>query len=378
MPITVVEGVVHIDDVPFDGTVVEDVLRTDVGELGPSERTDEGYLRVEAFVARPGILEYLDGSGGTRKELVLPETLADAAHLDSLRLKPVTLGHPNPGAPTPERFLDSENIAEWTVGTTGETVDVAEDGRVRVRMAIQRADAIEAVEAGTRYNSEGYRCALVMQSGVHPVYGEYDAIQVRRRGNHVALTRTPRAGDQAYLRLDSSCYDAANDGVDNGDHMDRETLIQHFQTEHGLSAADAERLADSPAEFVAAAAKVDALPSEDDLKAARIADRKARRPVAEIAAEMKLDGIDELDLDELKAAILAKAEVEVPKNDSIDDDAMLAATWEVFVKTRQDHVDDIDDGDEEPAEEPAAANVPRLDTFEGAASILSLYAPKAR
>lgn len=67
------------------------VQRFDRGELRSAVRTPEGYYLAEAYVARPGVYEYLNADGSTRRELILPEELHHADSLATLARKPVTL-----------------------------------------------------------------------------------------------------------------------------------------------------------------------------------------------------------------------------------------------------------------------------------------------
>lgn len=178
--------------------------RYDRGELRTSIRTDEGYVLAEGFAARPGVLEYRQADGSIRRELVTEEELHRADSLETLGRKPVTLEHPV--TDSGERvFVAPENVQTFGVGDVSEEVEIERlNGFVKIRMALRRKDAIEAVDAGVRELSAGYTVDLDMTPGEHPIYGRYDARQLNRKYNHVAITRMGRAGAQVGLRADSA------------------------------------------------------------------------------------------------------------------------------------------------------------------------------
>lgn len=174
------------------------VQRYDRGHLRSAVRTAEGYYLVEGYVSRPGVLEYVEADGSTRRELVLPEELHRADSLETLARKPVTLEHP-------DEFLTPENVGEHSVGDVDGEVEIERlNGFVRVKMAVRRSDGISALDAGICELSPGYTCDLDATPGTHPEFGPYDAIQRNRRYNHTAITRAGRAGPMVRLRKDSA------------------------------------------------------------------------------------------------------------------------------------------------------------------------------
>lgn len=179
------------------------VQRYDRGQLKNAVRTPEGYYLVEGYVARPGVLEYVRADGSVQRELVPEEELHRTDSLETLARKPVTLEHPTrDGAAV---FVDSESIPEFETGDVdGEVVVEGMGGFVKVKMAVRRKDAVQAIERGVRELSPGYTCDLDPTPGEHPEHGRYDAIQRNRRYNHVAITVAGRAGSQVGLRADSA------------------------------------------------------------------------------------------------------------------------------------------------------------------------------
>jgi hypothetical protein len=176
---------------------MERVRRLDFGSLGGAERTPQGGLRAPATVARTGVLRYSDG---TREwgELVPPETLFEPESLATLRGAPLTDLHP----PVP---VTSENYRALQVGHVSDDVRAAGE-LLDTTVLVQDALEVQRVEARERVElSCGYDCELEATPGTWN--GEpYDAVQRRRRYNHVALGPAgwARAGSVASLRLDGA------------------------------------------------------------------------------------------------------------------------------------------------------------------------------
>lgn len=161
------------------------------------EKTPEGYMKGKAVVCTTGVYEYQKADGSVIKELRLPEEVFAEAFIDSLRLKPLTLGHP-------VEMVTADNIRDYQVGTLGETI-IGDAYHVAVEMVITDPAAIKAVEAGTRELSVGYTCDLEPAEPGARWFGQsYDYVQRNIRANHTSLVDKARAGDAAKLRLDSA------------------------------------------------------------------------------------------------------------------------------------------------------------------------------
>lgn len=172
------------------------VQRFDRGTLRPAERLENGWMRVDGYTARVGVLEYQHGDGNVRRELVLPEELFNADSIASARMVPVTNGHPR-------ELLDDQTAREHQVGSVGEALR-ADGDYLRAPLMLTDRDAVRAVDNGRSELSWGYQCTL------HPPddtlvsrWGAHDGIQRGRRYNHLALVDDARAGSGARLRLDS-------------------------------------------------------------------------------------------------------------------------------------------------------------------------------
>lgn len=164
-------------------------------ELAPPEVTPEGFLLCEAHFAKPGILEYIREDGSVRRELILPEDLFNADSLATMARKPVTNEHP-------DGKVNSANVGELGVGDTDSEVLAIDNTYAKVRICVRRADAVRCVRNGKLQVSPGYEVLLDETPGTHPVYGRYDARQLRRRYNHLALTDVARGGPDIRLRAD--------------------------------------------------------------------------------------------------------------------------------------------------------------------------------
>lgn len=172
--------------------------RLDRGALRSPRETAQGFLRVDGYATRVGVLEYSDPTypGGVRRELRLPEDLFDPASLASYEGASVTDDHP------PE-LVTANNAVAFERGTVMTTA--RRDGdHVAVDMQIKDAGLIRKVKAGKVELSSGYVIKLDATPGVHPLYGRYDARQYDIRVNHVAVVDVGRAGPTARIRTDSA------------------------------------------------------------------------------------------------------------------------------------------------------------------------------
>lgn len=175
--------------------------RYDAGVLRPSHRTDEGYLVCEAFIARPGVYEYVQPDGTVIRELVPAEELHRADSLGTLALKPATLEHP-PEDVTPDNYM------RYATGDVGNEISVVEGGYVKVVVTAKRRDAIVALDGGVRETSPGYTCRIEEGGGMDPEHGQYDRIQRDRRYNHLAITQRARGGPTIHARVDGATITA--------------------------------------------------------------------------------------------------------------------------------------------------------------------------
>jgi hypothetical protein len=185
-----------------DGSVY--VERFDVGgELLAPKIMPDGTMLVEARIAKPGILRYVDAAGNVTRELLSAEELHRADSLATLGRVPVTLEHPRDDEGV-ILFVSPDNVDRFGVGDVDGAVEIDADGFVRIKMAIRRRDAIEAVERGKQEMSPGYKMIIDPTSGEHPEFGSFDAIQRGRIYNHAAITDVARGGPKIRLRADGA------------------------------------------------------------------------------------------------------------------------------------------------------------------------------
>lgn len=172
------------------------MLRFDrVDITGKAKRTSEGYLRADAVVTRAGVFTYRNADGSVRKEFRSPEEVMRADSLETLKLRPITNGHP----PT---LLNAATAKKYQVGSTGETVHPA-GMLVLASMLVTDGRAVQDAADGKVELSCGYECDVVDSRGTFDGQ-EYTHEQKNIKYNHVALVEKGRAGSEARLpRFDS-------------------------------------------------------------------------------------------------------------------------------------------------------------------------------
>lgn len=172
------------------------MLFTDKIALSGTRRTGDGYLVADARVARTGIQVYLGREVG-RPELEqvrvyrAPEQVFADEAMASFAHRPVTNDHP------PEA-VNAQNWKRYSVGQTGD--EVKQDGKfLRIPMVVMDQAAINDIEAGKSELSNGYGCDLDWTAGTTHEGEAYDAMQIRIRGNHVAIVKAGRAGPECRI-----------------------------------------------------------------------------------------------------------------------------------------------------------------------------------
>lgn len=294
-------------------------LRYDSGILSGPEKTEEGYLRCWATIARTGVQTYRRADGSEVVEYRPAEEVGRVDSLASFAGKAVTLEHP------PE-LLNAENTGRYQVGFTDSEI-LFDGSYVKVRMTITDADAIASVENGnTPEVSAGYQVDLEPESGVTPEGDRYDAVQRSIVGNHVALTRKGRAGSTVRVHLDS--VDAVAVPHDH-EHKGQQPMAKITIAGAEFEVSEAVAVAYSTAQRDDAAQQQQKLDSVEQSKTALEAQRDE--------LQSKLDAANGT-VDELKARIDSlNADLETLKaqrTDAADIDALVTQRLSLIEKAR--------------------------------------------
>lgn len=169
----------------------------DILNIGKVEKTPEGYIKVTAVATTTGIFPYLQPNGTILRQYRPAEAVADPAAMESLKLRPVTLGHP-------PVWIKPDNIKKFQVGTTGETVEFdPTNGTLICTFIVTDKEAIDAIEAGVRQLSLGYDLKLTREPGTANGK-QYDAVVSDIEYNHLALVKKARAGSIASIQMDGA------------------------------------------------------------------------------------------------------------------------------------------------------------------------------
>jgi hypothetical protein len=186
------------------------VFRSDYITVGHSKIDSNGYLKVNATIARVGVQEYPQADGTIIREFRPPEEVEKS--VATFEEKPITIDHP--GTP-----VTADNAGELLKGLVKYCNF---DGNVITsRLIITHADAVDIAVKTHKQLSCGYNCDLEDSPGIwvdsEGLIGEkdkaypYDKIQRNIVGNHVALVQKARAGAIASIHLDSLSIINQND-----------------------------------------------------------------------------------------------------------------------------------------------------------------------
>lgn len=171
------------------------VFRYDTVKLGPPRRLDDGRLILDATLTRTGIFVYRNPDGSLRKEYRGDAVVFAKDSLETLKLAPVTNGHPSV-------MVTAANAKQYVVGQVGESV--RRDGdHVVATIVVNDAATISEMERGKQETSCGYACDLDETPGVTPDGERYDARQTNVIYNHLAIVEAGRAGS-ARVRMDGA------------------------------------------------------------------------------------------------------------------------------------------------------------------------------
>ena len=161
---------------------------------------ETGILRGRAVLAKEGVYQYADGAGNRWAEYVPTSTLTDAGWLDSLRMAPVTLNHP-------QQMVTADNARSLAVGAIGDSILKLGD-RIASPITVWDRGAVAAATTTHGEISLGYMATVEDRAGEWNGQ-KYDRVQVARRANHVALVDRGRHGPEVALHADAARMDGA-------------------------------------------------------------------------------------------------------------------------------------------------------------------------
>lgn len=298
--------------------MTERVTRFDRGTVSKVERTPQGYLRVDGFATRTGVLEYRNKDGSIRRELRHPDEVSKADSLATLAGVSITDDHP---WSEPGQLLTAENTSRLARGFTGDQV-VMDGDKVAVRTTITDADLIAKVEAGKqRELSPGYTCDLVLEPGVWQGQ-RYDARQTNIVYNHLAVVPRGRAGPEARLRLDAAEQIDETDGNQEEGQPVATINIDGVNIEVSESAAVAIQAKFRADSLTITEAKADAQKAKDEASAAlkRADELQGKLDAADDQLKQRADAADRLpELVKARRALERQAEPILPKETKLDE-----------------------------------------------------------
>jgi len=223
-------------------------------EIGDQTETPDGYLAVNAKIARMGHYQYLRGeigdTEGNPNELVdvyRPEDeVFDADAMASFAHKPITLNHPKDA-------VGKTNWRQYSRGMSGGRVVRAGDF-LEIPMVVNDGEAISAIAAGTRELSAGYSAEITVGDGIAPDGKPYRAIMSNIRGNHIAIVKNGRAGSQC--RIGDAAWPVEDTAPITPTRPVKDTKLPHIMHDGlKIDLTDAEAVSALVTKLVDAAAK---------------------------------------------------------------------------------------------------------------------------
>ena len=211
-----------------------------VGRSAACGKTVRGYLVGLAPVAKVGVMNYLMGDGTVLREFVPKETLEDAKGMESLKMRPVTNNHPS------DRKVTVDNAHYQQIGFTGENVKM-DDNMLVTSFVISDKWAIKEIDDGKQQLSPGYECDLMYTPGVWEGR-EFDAIQTRRRYNHLAVVDAARGGSDIRMnKVDGAEHeDFVNFNFDADDEILAKYIADNMDAELGDAKLSTEKRKNLP------------------------------------------------------------------------------------------------------------------------------------
>jgi hypothetical protein len=162
-------------------------LYLDYGQVQQAKVRDNGSIIAYARVAMANQdYKYLNADGSIRIERISRDQLFDSASVNTIKMQPLTLGHPIEGT-------DPEFYQKNAIGSVGNLVINGLDGDcLGVIVSIQRKDAIDAYNAGkVRQFSPAYTREATLKDGIawqsDRDYKELGFVSMARGGQMMTL-----------------------------------------------------------------------------------------------------------------------------------------------------------------------------------------------
>lgn len=168
-------------------------------EIADQGETPDGYLAVQAKIARMGIYQYarseIGDTEGDPNELVnvyrSEDEVFDKEAMASFAHKPITLNHPRDA-------VGKANWRQYSRGMSGGRVARVGDF-LEIPMVVNDGEAIQKIKDGVRELSAGYSATITVGDGIAPSGETYRAVMTDIRGNHIAIVDRGRAGSQCRI-----------------------------------------------------------------------------------------------------------------------------------------------------------------------------------
>lgn len=305
------------------------------------QKNGAGMMRVEGYLTGSGIFPYEQEDGSILREWRPPSEVSNATSIDSLRLVPVTIGHPKDP-------VTIDNVKDLGVGTVGDDVrcetqwgdepmkeGVSPDVKLRCRLTLTDAKAIKVVEDKDLPEvSCGYTADLDMTPGVTATGEVYDAVQRRITYNHLAIGVTGRQGPGVSIRVDHKPPSPKKEEVtmkkliiDGVSYDAPEQTIEAFNANAAKSAlalASAVAALDEQKKLVAdAAGKVGAAEAKADASAA--SEKAAKAELKALSDKVKAGVKERLSLERAAQKVMGSEAFEAANLGDADDDAVKVA-----------------------------------------------------
>lgn len=176
---------------------------TDSFNLTNSTRklTKEGYLQATAALTRVGVQKYdlssITGLDSDRGKIVSvfrpPETVFNDETIESAKLKPITMNHPN-------EMVDSDNYNNYSVGNLGENVHRIDKDRLGATIQINDKSIVDDIMNGSISEiSMGYRSDIIKKSGSYFDDKYSYTFNGPMHMNHCAIVDKGRCGDSVSI-----------------------------------------------------------------------------------------------------------------------------------------------------------------------------------